>query len=166
MVSEPCNYHNRALHVIVTITIWQKWDPPDQTAGITQLTYHYVRVSNDPTANPHFPSPSSLPSPSPPFPFLLLIPPPQKNTHTHTHTVFMMQDCSMGVNQDCIAGYTSKGETWRCFFAQVHIYKGKNSKRLLTCYFCSSSPPPQHTHPPTVYLPLHQEPHICPQLSV
>ena len=60
----------------------------------------------------------------------------------------MMQDCSMGVNQDCIAGYTSKGETWRCFFAQVHICKGKNSKRLLTCYFCSSSAPPPPTPPP------------------
>ena len=75
------------------------------------------------------------------------------HTHTHTHTVFMMQNCSMGVNQDCIAGYTSKGETWRCFFAQVHICKGKNSKRLLTCYFCSSSPPPPPTHPPTHSIP-------------
>ena len=40
------------------------------------------------------------------------------HTHTHTHTAFKMQNCSMGVNQDCIAAHTD--ETWMCISPQVH----------------------------------------------
>ena len=32
--------------------------------------------------------------------------------------VFKMQNCSDGVNSDCIAAYP--GEEWKCFFPQVN----------------------------------------------
>ena len=59
-----------------------------------------------------------------------------------------MQNCSSGVNQDCIAAYTSKGETWRCFFPQVHRHPLRN---ILTHGFMNVSPlptsPTQYTYP-------------------
>ena len=33
--------------------------------------------------------------------------------------VFNMQNCSDGVNQDCIGAYKGTNETWKCFMAQV-----------------------------------------------
>ena len=30
-----------------------------------------------------------------------------------------MQNCSDGVNQDCIVAYKGTNETWKCFMAQV-----------------------------------------------
>ena len=37
---------------------------------------------------------------------------------TLTQTVFKMQNCSDGVNQDCIKDMSSNNETWKCFMAQ------------------------------------------------
>uniref|UniRef100_A0A1X7SGA5 Pectin acetylesterase n=1 Tax=Amphimedon queenslandica TaxID=400682 RepID=A0A1X7SGA5_AMPQE len=36
--------------------------------------------------------------------------------------VFNMQNCSDGVNQDCIAAYKGTNETWKCFMAQILIH--------------------------------------------
>ena len=36
------------------------------------------------------------------------------------HAVFKMQNCSGGVNSDCIAA-ANPGEEWMCFFAQVPV---------------------------------------------
>ena len=41
----------------------------------------------------------------------------QSITHTPP-TVFKMQNCSDGVNQDCIKAMTPMNETWKCFMAQ------------------------------------------------
>ena len=38
---------------------------------------------------------------------------------TYCHLVFNMQNCSGGVDQDCINAYEGTGETWKCFMAQV-----------------------------------------------
>lgn len=41
------------------------------------------------------------------------------NIYCLKHTVFYMQNCSGGVDQDCINAYKSTNETWKCFMAQV-----------------------------------------------
>lgn len=47
--------------------------------------------------------------------------------------VFNLQNCSGGVDQDCIAAYEPTNETWKCFMAQVY----NNYHNMTDIFLCS-----------------------------